>query len=170
MTLPARLAPLFPPGLFHFSRPTWFHFPPPTWFQFSGKTGAHFPRPKNASVPLGARSPLKAPFDGDPYVELTKWVWLGAFADAFFGFENRNRKSLQGCRGPGVNRPIGPVVNGPVGPVVNGPVGPGVNRPIGPVVNRPVGPGGRGQSGRERRDCHSLTNVSLCRWVSLAYH
>ena len=81
------MGPLFPPGLVHFSPQAWFTFPPPAWvhffsifhpnlFQFAGQNGAHFSKPKTASVSLGAPSPLKAPFDGDPYVKLPKRAWL----------------------------------------------------------------------------------------------
>ena len=78
-TFPPRPGSLFPPGLVHFSPPAWVHFfsiVHPNLFQFAGQNGAHFSKPKTASVSLGAPSPLKAPFDGDPYVKLPKRAWL----------------------------------------------------------------------------------------------
>ena len=78
-TFPPRPGSLFPPGLVHFSPPAWVHFFSifhRNLFQFAGQNGAHFSKPKTASVSLGAPSPLKAPFDGDPYVKLPKRAWL----------------------------------------------------------------------------------------------
>ena len=67
-TFPPRPGSLFPPAWVHFF--SIFH---PNLFQFAGSL---FSKPKTASVSLGAPSPLKALFNGDPYVKLPNRAWL----------------------------------------------------------------------------------------------